>query len=352
LVIKGARENNLRGETVRIPRGVLVGVCGVSGSGQSTLLIDTLGRALVRRAHSSSFAREPMDPGAHDTIEGAPQRALLVDQARTGIHSPAAFLGLTKPLLKLYAASEDAQALGLDEKKLSRPCSACKGHGLHRIEMGFLPDVRVACETCQGTGFSPEAWHVRLGGVALPEINAMTIDEVCDLFPDEIKITRPLKVARDVGLGYLVWRQPSFTLSGGEVQRLKIVKELAAFAGAAAGRKVEKETLYILDEPTLGQHMEDVVRLIQVLHRLVAAGHTVIIVEHHPSVLVACDWLIELGPGGGPDGGRVIATGTPEDVAASGSPTAPYLREALGVARSKDRPQKKSGDRAQKWASQ
>jgi excinuclease ABC subunit A len=352
LVIKGARENNLRGETVRIPRGVLVGVCGVSGSGKSTLLIDTLGRALVRRAHSSSFAREPMDPGAHDTIEGAPQRALLVDQARTGIHSPAAFLGLTKPLLKLYAASEDAQALGLDEKKLSRPCSACKGRGLHRIEMGFLPDVRVACETCQGTGFSPEAWHVRLGGVALPEINAMTIDEVCDLFHDEIKITRPLKVAVDVGLGYLVWRQPSFTLSGGEVQRLKIVKELAAFAGAAAGRKVEKETLYILDEPTLGQHMEDVVRLVQVLHRLVAAGHTVIIVEHHPSVLVACDWLIELGPGGGPDGGRVIATGTPEDVAASGSPTAPYLREALGVARSKDRPQQKPGDRAQKRASQ
>jgi excinuclease ABC subunit A len=329
LVIRGARENNLRGETVEIPRGTLVGVCGVSGSGKSTLLIDTLGRALVRRVHSSSFAREPVDPGAHDAIEGAPPRALLVDQAKRGIRSPAVFLGLTKPLLKLYAASEDAQALGLDEKQLGRPCSVCKGRGVNRIEMGFLPDVFIECETCQGTGFLPEAWQVRLRGVALPQINALTMGEVHDLFPDEIKIARPLKMAQEVGLGYLVWRQPSFTLSGGEVQRLKIVKELAAFAGAFAGRKTTTETLYILDEPTVGQHMEDIVRLLQVLHRLVAAGHTVVIVEHHPHALAACDWLIELGPGGGPEGGQVIATGTPEEVAASGTPTAPYLREVL-----------------------
>jgi excinuclease ABC subunit A len=305
--------------------GTLTGVCGVSGSGKSTLLIDTLGRALVRVEHTTSFVQEPSEPGEHDAIQGAPARTLLVDQARQGIHSPAAFLGLTAPLLAIYAASPDAQALGLDEDQLNRPCSACKGRGVHQIEMGFLPDLTVECETCRGTGYLPEAWEVRVRGRALPEINALTLDQVAELFCGAERLARPLEVAHRVGLGYLVWRQPAYTLSGGEAQRLKITRELC--------RKAPAETLYILDEPTVGQHMDDVVCLIQVLHHLVDAGHTVLVVEHHPLLLAACDWLVELGPGGGPRGGRVIAAGTPEQVATADTPTAPYLREVLEVSR-------------------
>lgn len=322
MVIRGARANNLRGDTVEIPLASLVGICGLSGSGKSTLLIDTLGRALVRTTHTTSFAHEPTDPGEHDAIEGAPARAVLVDQTWKGIRSPAVYLGLTKPLLNLYASSQDAHALGLNAKQLGRPCSTCKGRGSSRIEMGFLPDLFVECETCQGTGYRPEAWEVRVKGFTLPEINSLTLEQVRDLFPHETKIVHPLQVACQVGLGYLVWRQPAYSLSGGEAQRLRIVKELC--------RKTTAETLYILDEPTLGQHMEDISRLIQVLHRLVDAGHTVILIEHHPHALAACDWLVELGPKGGPDGGTIIAAGAPEDVAMLSTPTAPYLRQVLG----------------------
>jgi excinuclease ABC subunit A len=187
--------------------------------------------------------------------------------------------------------------------------------------MGFLPDEYVECETCKGTGHLPEAWEVRYKGVALPEIGAMILDEAYELFKDETRIANPLNVARQVGLGYLVWNQPDYTLSGGEIQRLKIAKELY--------KKPEDQTLYILDEPTVGLHMEDVARLVQVLNQLVNAGHTVVVVEHHPHVLASCDWLVELGPGGGPRGGKVIAKGTPEEVAKMDTPTAPYLREVL-----------------------
>jgi excinuclease ABC subunit A len=187
--------------------------------------------------------------------------------------------------------------------------------------MGFLPDLFVECETCRGTGYLPEAWEVRLKGIALPEINALTLEEVHGLFRDEDRIARPLKVALDVGLGYLVWRQPAHTLSGGEAQRLRIVKELC--------RRAPPKTLYILDEPTVGQHMEDVARLVRVLQRLVDDGHTAVVVEHHAHVLAACDWLIELGPGGGPAGGSIVAAGRPEDVTMADTPTAPYLREVL-----------------------
>lgn len=325
LKVVGARANNLRGETVLIPLGALTGACGVSGSGKSTLLIDTLGRALVPTRHTTSFAQAPAEIGAHDAIVGAPQRTLLVDQARQGIQNPAAFLGLTKPLLKLYADSEDALALGLDARRLGQPCSACRGRGAQQIDMGFLPDMRVECETCRGTGYLPEAWDVRVRGLALPEVNALTLDQVYERFADKEAIARPLQVAREVGLGYLVWRQPAYALSGGEAQRLKIARELC--------RRTPAETLYILDEPTVGQHMTDVVCLVGVLRRLVAAGHSVVVIEHSPLVLVACDWLIELGPGGGPHGGWVIAAGTPEEVAQGDTPTAPYLREALEAGR-------------------
>ena len=222
---------------------------------------------------------------------------------------------------KIYADCDDAQALGLDERALSKRCSACKGRGLIRIDMGFLPDEYVECEPCKGTGYRPEAWDVRFKDVALPEISAMTLDEVYELFKDEERIAKPLNVARQVGLGYLVWDQPAYTLSGGEVQRLRIAEELH--------KKTKEKTLYILDEPTVGLHMEDVARLVGALNQLVDAGHTVIVVEHHPHLLANCDWLTELGPGGGPEGGRVIAEGPPEEVAEMDTPTAPYLREVL-----------------------
>jgi excinuclease ABC subunit A len=321
LIIEGARANNLKGKQIRLPLGVLAGVCGVSGSGKSTLVSDTIGRALEPRKHTTSVAYEPMDPGAHDSIEGAPARTVVVDQSKAGLRSPAAFLDLVRPLQALYATSADARALGLSEEQLTARCSSCGGRGVISLDMTFLPDVHLPCETCRGTGYVAEAWEVRLKGLALPEIFNLTLDEVFDLFGEDKRLSRPLLAARDVGLGYLVLRQPGHALSGGEAQRLKIAGELC--------RKIPFGTLYILDEPTIGQHPEDVRRLTGILHRLVDEGGSVIVVEHHIHLLASCDWLMELGPTGGPDGGHLVAAGTPEKVAAGKSPTAAYLRASL-----------------------
>ena len=236
-------------------------------------------------------------------------------------------MGFERPLLKFYADSDDAQALGLTVADLKQRCSTCRGQGLIRVEMGFLPDEWVECETCLGTGCTPEAWEVRIQGVSLPEINIMTVDQVYELFQDEAKLAPRLEILQQVGLGYLVWKQPSYTLSGGEVQRLKIAKELI--------KKTHQETLYIFDEPTVGLHLEDVARLVNVFESLVDAGHTVLAVEHHPHLLAACDWLIELGPVGGPEGGHIIAKGTPEDLASMETPTSPFVKELLEPARRK-----------------
>jgi excinuclease ABC subunit A len=277
MVIEGARTNNLRGEDVKFPLETFTGVCGVSGSGKSSLLIDTVGRALVKQLHTSSFAREPLEAGEYEEISNPPKRTLLVDQSRRGIQSPASYLDLTRPLFKIFLNSDDAQALELGEKDLTRRCTACRGRGQLRLDMGFLPNEFVECETCKGTGYRPEAWDVRVKGVSLPDINSMTLDEVYDLFKDEKGIAEPLEIVRQVGLGYLVWRQYAYTLSGGEVQRLKIAKELI--------KKTREKTLYIMDEPTVGLHMDDVARLAAVLNRLVDEGHSVIVVEHHPHLL-------------------------------------------------------------------
>ncbi|MGY5875878.1 MAG: ATP-binding cassette domain-containing protein, partial [Candidatus Thorarchaeota archaeon] len=321
MTVKGARGFNLKDLTVDIPLGVLVGICGVSGSGKSTLMIDTVSRVLAPIKHTTSVAYEEIEPCEHDVIENRPGRTIVLDQGRRGIYSPGNSLGLFNPLIKIYADSEEAKALDIDEKKLKESCSVCEGRGQIRTEMGFLPDVFTPCETCKGTGRSPEAWDVRVKGYAYPELNNLTLGEVYTLFSDEEQIAKRLKPAIDVGLDYLVLRQPSVTLSGGEIQRLKIAQEL--------GKKNKKGTLYILDEPTVGQHLEDVERLIDVLHRLVDKGNSVVVLEHHTNLLSACDWLIELGPQGGPDGGYVIAEGTPEEVSRKDSPTAPYLREVL-----------------------
>ena len=321
LSLLGGRANNLRGDPFSLPLGVLTGVCGVSGSGKSSLLIDTLGRILAPKKQTTSVAYEPIDPGEYDSIEGAPERTIVVDQSRAGVGSPADFLDLSKGLRALYAASDDARALGLGEKQLSRSCSACKGRGAIATDMGFLPGIHAPCEVCRGTGYLAEAWEVRLHGVSLPQLFSLTIDEVADLFDDQESLQRSLRAAQEVGLGYLVLRQPAHTLSGGEGQRLKIAKELC--------RRTPSPTLYLLDEPTIGQHLEDVARLIDVLHRLVDDGHTVVVIEHHPHLLASCDYLVELGPGGGPDGGRIIAEGRPCELAAGRTPTAFYLREVL-----------------------
>jgi excinuclease ABC subunit A len=319
--VKGARENNLKDLTVELPLGVLTGICGTSGSGKSTLVIDTIGRTLAPKKFTTSVSYVPLEPGDHDSISGSPDRAVVLDQGRKGIRNPGHALGLFKPILEIYAESEDAEALGLDYRSLNIPCSVCDGRGRIRTEMGFLPDVFETCETCKGTGRSPEAWDVRVKGIALPELNNMTLGQIYNMFKDDNRVARKLRIAIEVGLDYLVLRQPSVTLSGGEIQRLKIAQELS--------KKSSSGTLYIIDEPTVGQHLEDVDRLIGVLHRLVAEGNSVIVVEHHPHVLAACDWLLELGPVGGPKGGRVVAIGTPREVAKMNTPTAPYLQEVL-----------------------
>ena len=321
LTIQGARSNNLKGERIDIPLGILVGVCGVSGSGKSTLVADTLGRALAPKKQTTSVAYEPVDPGEYDSIEGAPPRTLVVDQSRAGLSSPATFLDLARPIQAIYAASPEAQMRGLNEVKLAERCSVCDGRGRLTLDMTFLPDVHITCETCRGTGYTAEAWEVRLNDLALPEVFARTIDEVYTLFGDDPRLHRPLQMAQEVGLGYLVLRQPGYALSGGEAQRLKIAAELC--------RKSVAGSFYILDEPSIGQHLEDVLRLSGVLHRLVDEGGSVLVVEHHTHLLATCDWLLELGPSGGSGGGYVIASGTPEQVASGNTPTAPYLRGLL-----------------------
>lgn len=321
ITILGASENNLRGNPVKIPRKVLTGVCGVSGSGKSTLIIDTLGRALNPKKQITSVAREPLDPGAHDSIENTPKSTLIIDQTRRGIQSPARFLGVDKQLGRIYAKTPEATAMGLDAKRITSKCSVCWGSGTVRTDMEFLPDIYTECETCRGTGYTQEAWDIKHLGYSLPELNDLTLEEVYGLFKDYDRIASPLKAALDVGLGYLLLHQPGHTMSGGEAQRLRIAAELS--------KKRKGETLYILDEPTLGQHMEDIERLKGVLHRLVDEGNSVLVVEHHPSILASCDWVIELGPEGGPEGGKVIAEGAPGEI--RGTPTSPYILKEMGL---------------------
>jgi excinuclease ABC subunit A len=333
MTVSGCRANNLKNLTVSFPLNQLVGVCGVSGSGKSTLMIDTLGRALAPKKQTTSVAYEPVDPGEYDAIEGAPERVLLVDQSKAGVSSPAGFLGLIKPLQSLFAESEDAQALGISEEQLAARCSVCGGSGVITLDMAFLPDIHQLCETCRGTGCVAEAWSVRLGGVSYPEAFGLTIDQVFDLFACDDRLARPLQAARDVGLGYLVLRQPGYALSGGEAQRLKIASELMRVPQSLIKNQKSAitNTLYVLDEPSLGQHLEDVARLAGVLRRLVNDGGSVIVVDHHTHLLAACDWLIELGPVGGPEGGYVIAEGTPHQLSTGNTPTAPYLKQIVST---------------------
>jgi excinuclease ABC subunit A len=319
--VREPTENNLDGRDIEIPLGVLAGLCGVSGSGKSTLAIDILARALAPVRMTTSVAYDDVGPGAHAGIDGAPGRVIHSTQSRSGIHTPGAFLGVVEPLRRAYAESAGAAARGLAADKLTPDCDGCHGRGHVREEMGFLPSIDRPCDACDGTGYRLEIRELVVRGHSLPGLARRTLDDLHERWSDVERIARPLGVAASLGLGYLTLGQPSHSLSGGEAQRLKLVRELA--------RPVRQPTLYVLDEPTVGLHVRDVGRLVQILDGLVERGHSVLVVEHDPVLLACCDRLIELGPGGGPDGGHVIAQGTPEKVASGDSPSAAYLRESL-----------------------
>jgi excinuclease ABC subunit A len=327
--IVGARANNLKNITVKIPLGLLVVVTGVSGSGKSTLVFDILYKALAKKLYGS---RE--DPGEHTAIYGLEyiDRVIDVDQSpigRTPRSNPATYTGVFTHIRDFYAKLPEAKARGFKPQHFSfnmkgGRCEACEGEGYIRIEMHFLPDVYVPCEVCKGTRYNSEVLEVKYKGKSIADVLDMTVDEALEFFEDVPNIRRKLQLMADVGLGYIKLGQPSTTLSGGEAQRIKLAKELSKMP---TGR-----TLYILDEPTTGLHFEDVRKLIDVLHRLVDNGNTVLVIEHNLDVIKNADWVIDLGPEGGDDGGYLVAEGTPEDVAkVEGSYTGMYLREVLNL---------------------
>lgn len=327
MYIEGASGNNLKEIDVGIPMQKLTGICGVSGSGKSTLVVDTIGRALRPKKHTTSVAYEPIVPLNHRSISNPPDRCMIVDQTKTGLINPAGYLGIDGIVRTMYAASEEAQAAGLNEKAFRRNCTACNGKGYRTTDLVFLPPLHNPCDTCDGTGYSGEVREIRLRNYSIAELFSLTINEVSLLWPDNERLTLIIDQAKKTGLGYLTLRQHGHSLSGGEAQRLKITNELCKKSGTSP----RMGTLYLLDEPTVGLHMEDVQVLIAALRELCARGDTVVVIEHHPWLLAECDWCVELGPAGGPGGGEVIAAGSPSEVALLGTPTGPYIKEALTV---------------------
>ncbi|MCI4352812.1 MAG: excinuclease ABC subunit UvrA [Thermoplasmata archaeon] len=327
LTVRGARENNLQGINVRIPLGLLTVLSGVSGSGKSTLLQEILYKAVRRHL---GVGREA--PGKHDLIEGIDQidRVLLIDQSpigRTPRSNPATYTGLMTPIRELYASLPESKVRGFGPGRFSfnvasGRCEACEGDGVLSYEMHFLPEVHVICEECGGKRFNQETLQVRFKGKTIADVLDMTVDEARSFFQNHRRIEGRLQLLSQVGLGYIHLGQSATTLSGGEAQRIKIAFEL--------GKTPTGKTLYLLDEPTTGLHFEDVRRLLEVLFRLRESGNTVAVIEHNLDVLKCADWVIDLGPEGGDKGGRLVAEGTPEEIArATGSYTARFLRPLL-----------------------
>ncbi|WP_020578457.1 ATP-binding cassette domain-containing protein [Actinopolymorpha alba] len=322
MYVTGARENNLRGLDVRIPLGVQVGVCGVSGSGKSSLVVDTIALGLARpKTNIPRSGVIRVAPGLHDAISGAPVRTVVADQARAEITSPGMFLGLINAARKSFAASEVAREQGITIKDLAYGCDACGGKGTWQEDMSFLPSVTQTCDACGGSGYRREVAALVERGRTLADIEALTIGELLEEWGDIDGVHRVGGAAVALGLGYLIVRQPGWSLSGGEAQRLKLAKELA--------RPTKAGSLYVLDEPTVGLQVTDVAGLARALDAIVEAGNTVLVVEHDPVLLATCDWLIELGPGAGPDGGEIVFEGRPEELAEADTATAPYILEAL-----------------------
>jgi len=327
LVIKGARQNNLKNIDVKFPLGLFICVTGVSGSGKSSLVEDTLYRALMRRFYGS---REPV--GEHDRIEGLEyiDKVINIDQSpigRTPRSNPGTYTSAFTPIRELFANLKESRKRGYAPGRFSfnvkgGRCEACKGEGFIKVEMQFLPDIYVPCEVCKGKRYNRETLEVKYKNKSIADVLDMSVDEAYKLFKDIPQIERKLKLLKDVGLGYIKLGQPATTLSGGEAQRIKLAKELSKVATG--------KTLYILDEPTTGLHFEDVKKLINVLNKLVDKGNTVIVIEHNLDVIKSADWIIDLGPEGGDKGGYIVAEGPPEKVAkVQESYTGRYLREEL-----------------------
>lgn len=327
LVIKGARENNLKNIDVTIPLGELVVVSGVSGSGKSSLINDILAKELLARLNHAGTV-----PGRHDDIEGIKQldKAVIIDQSpigRTPRSNPATYTGLFTPIRELFASLPEAKTRGYSAGRFSfnvrgGRCENCRGDGIIKIEMHFLPDVYVPCEVCKGKRYNREALEVHYKGKNIADVLAMTTEQALDFFANIPNISRKLQTLVDVGLGYIGLGQPATTLSGGEAQRIKLASELS--------RRATGRTLYILDEPTTGLHMADVEKLLDMLHALVDNGNSMIVIEHNLDVIKNADYIIDMGPEGGDAGGTIIATGTPEEIAKSPqSYTGVFLKQIL-----------------------
>jgi len=322
--IRGANLHNLRGLDVRVPLGRLVVVTGVSGSGKSTLARDVLHdnlRAAVAARGRRGHAFRPVGCAAidgYDTIE----RVLEVDQTpigKTPRSCPATYVGFWDAIRRLYAQTTEARMRGYDASRFSfntagGRCEACEGQGQRRIEMSFLPDVKLLCDVCGGRRFGAETLAVEHRGRNIGDVLMMSVEDATAFFAAHPKIHQPLELLKEVGLGYLTLGQQSPTLSGGEAQRIKLVTELAkvrAPKAAVLRTGTQRAALYVLDEPTVGLHMADVEKLVAVLHRLVDGGNTVVVIEHNLDVIAEADWVIDMGPEGGTGGGRIVAQGTP-----------------------------------------
>ncbi len=329
LVVRGATGNNLKGIDLALPLGLLVCVTGVSGSGKSTLINDTLYAAVARSLYGSAA-----EPAPHASIAGLEHldKVISVDQSpigRTPRSNPATYTGLFTPMRELFAGVPEARSRGYDAGRFSfnvkgGRCEACQGDGVTKVEMHFLPDIYVACDVCHGKRYNRETLEVRYKGRNIHEVLEMTVSEAAGFFSAVPAIARKLQTLLDVGLGYVRLGQSATTLSGGEAQRVKLSLELS--------KRDTGRTLYILDEPTTGLHFHDIKLLLEVLHRLRDAGNSVVVIEHNVDVIKTADWIVDLGPEGGDGGGRLVAEGTPEQVAANkASHTGQSLRQALGV---------------------
>ncbi|MBV9153393.1 MAG: excinuclease ABC subunit A, partial [Alphaproteobacteria bacterium] len=327
LKLIGARGNNLKNITAEIPLGTFCCVTGVSGGGKSTLIVETLYKALAKKLNN---AREQALP--FEALDGAEflDKIVDIDQSpigRTPRSNPATYTGAFTPIRDWFAGLPEAKARGYQPGRFSfnvkgGRCEACQGDGVIKIEMHFLPDVYVQCDVCKGKRYNRETLEVLFRGKSIADVLDMTVDEGADFFRAVPAIRDKLVTLQRVGLGYIHIGQPATTLSGGEAQRVKLSKELS--------RRATGKTLYILDEPTTGLHFEDVKKLLEVLHTLVAAGNTVLVIEHNLEVIKTADWIIDLGPEGGDAGGYIVATGTPEEVAqVEASQTGRYLRQYL-----------------------
>ena len=327
LKIEGAAANNLQTVSATIPLGTLTAITGVSGSGKSTLIIDTLYKAISRRLHGARAV-----PGAHDDIKGLEyiDKVVEIDQSpigRTPRSNPATYTGTFTPIREWFAGLPEAKARGYKPGRFSfnvkgGRCEACQGDGVIKIEMHFLPDVYVECDVCKGSRYNRETLEIQFRNKSIADILNLTVDEGCEFFKAVPSIREKLVMLQRVGLGYIHIGQAATTLSGGEAQRVKLSKELA--------RRSTGKTIYILDEPTTGLHFEDVRKLLEVLHALVDQENTVVVIEHNLEVIKTADWIIDLGPDGGNKGGRIVASGTPEEVAKTkGSYTGEYLAPYL-----------------------